>query len=84
MAGTESPSLVWCQKTASRARSRAQLDAKQRALQVAGVEFTNGEQPGVRLAKAASAHAVELGSASNSTIAAKAARRTAKATEKKR
>ena len=42
----------------------------------AGVEFTNGEQPGVRLTKVAAAH---------STVAAKAVRRkTAKATEKKR
>src|SRR6202451_14990 len=29
------------------------IDALQRALEAAGVEFTNGEQPGVRLAKSA-------------------------------
>jgi transcriptional regulator with XRE-family HTH domain len=31
------------------------IEALQRALEEAGVEFTNGEQPGVRLAKAAAA-----------------------------
>ncbi len=52
------------------------IDALQRALEAAGVEFTNGDQPGVRLTKTASA--------SNPTVAAKAVRRkTAKATEKK-
>jgi hypothetical protein len=44
--------------------------------EMAGVEFTNGDQPGVRLTKAAATH---------STVTAKAAgRKTAKATEKKR
>ena len=33
------------------------IEAIQRALEAAGVEFTNGEQPGVRVAKAA---AIEL------------------------
>jgi transcriptional regulator with XRE-family HTH domain len=61
------------------------MDALQRALEAAGVEFTNGEQPGVRLTKAVAAHSAEPASASNPTVAAKAARRkTAKATEKKR
>jgi transcriptional regulator with XRE-family HTH domain len=56
-----------------------------RALEGAGVEFTNGEQPGVRLAKAAAARSAEPASASNPTAAAKAHRRkTARATEKKR
>jgi transcriptional regulator with XRE-family HTH domain len=32
---------------------RATLDVIQRAFEGAGVEFTNGDQPGVRLAKAA-------------------------------
>jgi DNA-binding XRE family transcriptional regulator len=49
------------------------MDALQRALETAGIEFTNGEQPGVRLTKAAAAHTAETASAS-----------TAKATEKKR
>ena len=31
------------------------IDALQRALEAAGVEFTNGDQPGVRLTKAAAA-----------------------------
>jgi transcriptional regulator with XRE-family HTH domain len=31
------------------------IDALQRALELAGVEFTNGDQPGVRLAKSAAA-----------------------------
>ena len=31
------------------------IEALQRALEAAGVEFTNGEQPGVRLTKAAAA-----------------------------
>jgi transcriptional regulator with XRE-family HTH domain len=44
-----------------------------RALEAAGIEFTNGEQPGVRLTKAAAACTAEAGGVS-----------TAKATEKKR
>jgi transcriptional regulator with XRE-family HTH domain len=35
------------------------MDALQRALEAAGVEFTNGEQPGVRLTKGAAAHSLE-------------------------
>jgi transcriptional regulator with XRE-family HTH domain len=61
------------------------IDALRRALEAAGVEFTNGEQPGVRLTKVAAAHSGEPASASNPTVTAKAARRkAAKATEKKR
>jgi transcriptional regulator with XRE-family HTH domain len=61
------------------------MDALQRALEAAGVEFTNGEQPGVRLTKAAAAHSTESTSASNPAVTAKRARRkTAKAVEKKR
>jgi len=64
---------------------RATLDVIQRALEAAGVEFTNGEQPGVRLANAAAARSAGPTSASNATVADKAARRkTAKATEKRR
>jgi transcriptional regulator with XRE-family HTH domain len=64
---------------------RATLDVIQRALEAAGVEFTNADQPGVRLAKAAAAHFAEPASASNLTVTAKPARRkTAKATDKKR
>src|SRR5271165_6555785 len=58
------------------------VDASQRALEAAGVEFTNGEQPGVRLAKAAGAQSAEPTSASIPIPAAQAARRkTAKAAE---
>jgi transcriptional regulator with XRE-family HTH domain len=61
------------------------MDALQRALEAAGVEFTNGEQPGVRLGKAAAAQSAEPASASNPTPASPAARRkTARTTEKKR
>src|SRR3977135_4224617 len=61
------------------------MDRLQGALEAAGVEFTNGDQPGVRLTKAAAAPSAEPASASNPTGATKAARRkTAKATEKKR
>jgi hypothetical protein len=60
------------------------IDALQRALEAAGVEFTNGDQPGVRLTKAAAAQSAEPASATNPTDATKAARgKTAKATEKK-
>ena len=39
------------------------IDALQRALEAAGIEFTNGDQPGVRLTKAAAARSAEPGSA---------------------
>ncbi len=53
--------------------------------EAAGVEFTNGEQPGVRLTKVAAARSGEPASASNPTVTAKAAHgKAAKATEKKR
>ena len=61
------------------------MNALQRALEAAGVEFTNGAQPGVRLAKAATAQSPEPANASNPTLAEKSVRhKTAKATEKKR
>jgi transcriptional regulator with XRE-family HTH domain len=61
------------------------IDALQLALEAAGVEFTNGEQPGVRLTKAAAAHSVQPASAARPTAAAKPVRgKTAKATKKKR
>jgi hypothetical protein len=59
--------------------------ALRRAFEAAGVEFTNGEHPGVRLTKVAAAHSGGPASASNPTVAAKAGRsKTAKAIEKKR
>ena len=61
------------------------IEALQRALEAAGVEFTNGDQPGVRLTKAASAHSSKLVSGPKPTVAAKVGRsKTAKATEKKK
>ena len=55
---------------------QATLAVLRQAFELAGVEFTNDDQPGVRLTKAAATH---------STVTAKAAgRKTAKATEKKR
>ena len=54
-----------------------------RACEAAGVEFTNGDQPGVRLTKAAAAHSRQT--VSGSAAAEKAGRgKTPKATEKKR
>ena len=61
------------------------MDRLQHALEAAGVEFTNGNQPGVRLAKVAAAHSVEAADALKPTVATKSVRgKTAKATEKKR
>ena len=61
------------------------IDALQRALEAAGIEFTNGDQPGVRLTKTAAARHTEPGSAQSRRVAAKVVRRkTAKANEKKR
>jgi len=61
------------------------MDRLQDALEAAGVEFTNGDQPGVRLMKVAAAHSVEPGNALKPTVAGKAVRgKTAKATGKKR
>ena len=61
------------------------MDRLQRALEAAGVEFTNGDQPGVRLTKTAATRSAESAGASNPTVLAKAGRReAARATEKKR
>src|SRR5712675_362221 len=57
------------------------IDALQRALEAAGVEFTNGDQPGVRLTKAAAARAA----VSKPSTTAKAVRgQTANTPKKKR
>jgi transcriptional regulator with XRE-family HTH domain len=67
------------------APQRATLDVMQRALEAAGVEFTNGEKVGVRLARATAAHLPAAAGASGSAIASKSAlHQTAKASEKKR
>ena len=61
------------------------IDAIQRALEAAGVEFTNGDQPGVRLTKAAAAQSVGPARLSKRTVSAKTVRgKTARATHKKR
>ena len=61
------------------------IDALQRALEAAGIEFTNGDQPGVRLTKAAAACPAEPDSAQHRRVAAKVVRRkTTKANEKKK
>ena len=60
-------------------------NSQEPALEAAGIEFTNGDQPGVRLTKAAAARSAEPGSAQSRRVAAKVVRRkTAKANEKKR
>jgi len=46
-------------------------EAIQRALEVAGVEFTDGEQPGVRLTKAAAARLREAAGSPKAAIAKK-------------
>ena len=61
------------------------MDRMQAALEAAGLEFTNGDQPGVRLTKAAAAHFPGSIGSSKPTVEAKPARRkTAGPTEKKR
>jgi transcriptional regulator with XRE-family HTH domain len=65
---------------------RATLEVIRRALETAGVEFTNGDQPGVRLSMAAAARSAESLSALNPPMAVRKAAtgNNAKATEKKR
>jgi transcriptional regulator with XRE-family HTH domain len=61
------------------------IDALQRALEAAGVEFTNGGQPGVRLTRAAAARSAEAAATSRPSASAKAVRgQTANASKKKR
>jgi transcriptional regulator with XRE-family HTH domain len=61
------------------------IEALRHTLEAAGVEFTNGDQPGVRLSKAAAARSLEPAGASKPTLAPRAVRgKTAKAIEKKR
>src|SRR5256885_15206819 len=60
------------------------IEALQRALETAGVEFTNGDQPGLRLTKAAAVHSAKAAAASKRPEAAKAGRRqTVKPTREK-
>ncbi len=51
------------------------VQALQLALKSAGVEFTNGDQPGVHLTKAAAACSAVPAGASEATASAKALRR---------
>jgi transcriptional regulator with XRE-family HTH domain len=61
------------------------VEALQRALEAAGVEFTNGDQPGVRLTRAAAALSAESASASDPAVAVKGVRgKTVRAIKKKR
>jgi transcriptional regulator with XRE-family HTH domain len=61
------------------------MDKLQSALEAAGIEFTDGDQPGVRLPKATVALFAEPTAAPKPTITATAVRgKTAKPTEKKR
>ena len=61
------------------------IDALQRALEAAGVEFTNGDQPGVRLTRVAAARSAKAAATSKPSVAAKAVRgQTANAPKKKR
>jgi transcriptional regulator with XRE-family HTH domain len=60
------------------------VDALQRVLEAAGVEFTNGDHPGVRVTKATAARYIGSASQSKSTIAAKIVRgKTPKASQKR-
>jgi hypothetical protein len=59
--------------------------AIRRAFAAAGVEFTNGDQPGLRLTRTAAVRANESVERSNVTVGAKSGRgKTTKATTKKR
>jgi transcriptional regulator with XRE-family HTH domain len=61
------------------------MDRLQDALEAAGVEFTNSDQPGVRLTKVAAARSVEPGNVLKPTAAGKAVRgKITKATGTKR
>src|SRR5450432_2720406 len=59
------------------------IEALQRALEAAGIEFTNGDQPGVRLTKVSAAQSTESAKVL-APIASKApGRKSRQATEKK-
>ncbi|MGP0089101.1 MAG: hypothetical protein ACLPKB_03960 [Xanthobacteraceae bacterium] len=61
------------------------IDALRTALEAAGVEFTNGDKPGVRLTEAPRARSVEPARRSKRAVSGKAVRgKTAKASEQKR
>jgi hypothetical protein len=59
--------------------------AIRRAFEAAGVEFTNGDQPGLRLTRIAAVRVEEAAHSSKTTVGAKASRgKTTKATIRKR
>ena len=58
------------------------IDALQRALEAAGVEFTNGDQPGVRLSRAAAAQSTQPRRGSNPPVVTKAAPRRTRSPER--
>jgi len=61
------------------------MDKLQRILEEAGIEFTNGDQPGLRLTRTAPARPEELGDGSKTKVGAKIGRgSTIKAATKKR
>jgi transcriptional regulator with XRE-family HTH domain len=60
------------------------IDALRSALEAAGVEFTNGDRPGLRLTRTAAARAEEPARSSRSASGGKIGRGTTKATTKKR
>jgi transcriptional regulator with XRE-family HTH domain len=60
------------------------IDALQRALEAAGVEFTNGDRPGVRLAPAIAARSAEAVKESKPPVLAKAVRSKSANARKKR
>ena len=60
------------------------VDRLRSALEAAGVEFTNGDQPGARLAKTAAGSADTAGASKPAVAAKTVSGRTAKATEKRR
>jgi transcriptional regulator with XRE-family HTH domain len=61
------------------------MDKLQRILEAAGVEFTNGDQPGLRLTKTAAVRAEESGDPSRVAVGAKSGRgKITKVTTKKR
>jgi transcriptional regulator with XRE-family HTH domain len=60
------------------------MDALQRALEAAGIEFTNGEQPGVRLSKAIAAHPIAPPGTPRMSVATPSRRKAAAKPGKKR
>jgi transcriptional regulator with XRE-family HTH domain len=60
------------------------IDALQRTLETAGVEFTNGDQPGVRVARLAATRLAASASARKRAVGARVRRKIAKVAEKKR